>query len=284
MADIDDDIDRLYQGPLDAFTDARNALAKAAKRADVKTLAKPSLPAWAVNQLHWQHREVVDRLEDAAEAVRAAHQQALAGGKADIAAAEQAHREVLREAVAVAKDVLNTGGHPITAATLEAVRETLAALPSPEANGRLIRPLAARGLEALAGLVLAARVPGPVATRAAGPAAARESSHTAATPAARPVASRPTAVPPATKPAADSARAKAHRERESAREQALKEREANRHKAEAALAEAREALATADAAVEQAERDLASRQSERIAARNAVKTAQRSVEELSFGR
>ena len=45
-----------------------------------------------------------------------------------------------------------------------------------------------------------------------------------------------------------------------------------------------EALAEADAAVEQAERDLATRQARRVAAREAVKRAQRQVEELSFGR
>ncbi len=162
MADLDSDIDRLYQGPLDAFIDARNALAKASKVAAVKALVKPSLPAWAVNQLHWHQRALVDRLVAAAEAVRAEHQRALAGEKAAIAGAEQTHREVLREAVAAAKDVLTAGGHALTPGTLDAVRDTLSALPSPEANGRLTRPLTPRGLDALAGLVLAAR-PGPIA-------------------------------------------------------------------------------------------------------------------------
>ncbi len=57
-----DEVDRLYQGPLDAFIDARNALAKATRRADLKTLPKLSLRAWAVNQLDWHHQPVVDRL------------------------------------------------------------------------------------------------------------------------------------------------------------------------------------------------------------------------------
>ena len=67
MADLDSDIDRLYQGPLDAFIDARNALAKASKVAAVKALVKPSLPAWAVNQLHWHQRALVDRLVAASQ-------------------------------------------------------------------------------------------------------------------------------------------------------------------------------------------------------------------------
>lgn len=271
MAALDDDIDRLYQGPLDAFTDARNALAKAAKRADVKTLVKPSLPAWAVNQLFWQHRAVIDRLEAAAEAVRDAHQQALAGRRADIAGAEQAHLTIVREATALARQVLTAASHPVTPATLESVRETLSALPAPEAQGRLVKPLAPRGLEALAGLVLAARVPGPSA---------------APDPAPRPAVSQPPAPAAGRRPApvADAARLKAQQEQEKARESAAREREAQRKKAEGALADARDALTEADAAVEQAERDLATRQAARIAARDAVKKAQRLVEELSFGR
>jgi hypothetical protein len=254
MADLDSDIDRLYEGPLDAFIDARNALAKATKVAAVKALVKPSLPAWAVNRLHWHQRALVDRLIAASETVRAEHQRALAGEKAAIAGAEQAHREVLREAVAAAKDVLTAGGHAITPSTLDAVRDTLSALPSPEANGRLTRPLAPRGLEALAGLVLAARVAGPAAA------------------------------PPAGKAATGAAHTHAEREKAKAAERAAKEREAARRKADAALARAREALGAADAAVAQAERDLASLQTERVAAREAVKRAQRAVEELSFGR
>jgi hypothetical protein len=253
MADIDTAIDHLFQGPLEAFTDARNALAKAAKRPDVKALAKPSLPAWAVNQVYWHHREVIDRLVTASEAVRAAHERALAGESADIAGADQAHREALREAAAAAKAVLTGGGHALTPGTLDAIRDTLQALPSPDANGRLSRPLAPRGLEALAGLVFAARVPGPAA-----------------------------APPPVPRPAPSPAVGSASKAR--AADKAAKERAAARRKAEAVLAGAREALAEADAAVEQAERDLATRQARRVAAREAVKRAQRQVEELSFGR
>ncbi len=259
MADLDSDIDRLYQGPLDAFIDARNALAKASKVAAVKALVKPSLPAWAVNQLHWHQRALVDRLVAAAEAVRAEHQRALAGEKAAIAGAEQTHREVLREAVAAAKDVLTAGGHALTPGTLDAVRDTLSALPSPEANGRLTRPLTPRGLDALAGLVLAAR-PGPSAAPGA--------------PAPRPPAAKP--------PVADDDTARKRQAREA--EKAAREREARRTTADAALAKARQALADADEAVEQAERDLAARQAERVTARDRLKRAQRLVEELSFGR
>ena len=50
---LDVEIDRLYQLPLDEFTDARNALAKAAGKngAKVRGLRKPPVAAWAINQV-----------------------------------------------------------------------------------------------------------------------------------------------------------------------------------------------------------------------------------------
>jgi hypothetical protein len=266
MADLDSDIDRLYQGPIDAFIDARNSLAKATRVAEVKTLVKPSLPAWAVNQLHWHHRALVDRLVTAAEAVRAEHQRALAGEKAAIAAAEQAHREVLREAVAAAKDVLTAGGHALTPGTLDAVRDTLSALPSPDAAAGSRVAHAAR--HSMRSPDSCWRRGGPVAAPGA--------------PAARPPAATPVAKPGAKPAAADDDAARKRQAREA--EKAAREREARRKSADAALARARQTLADADQAVEQAERDLAARQAERVTARDELKRAQRLVEELSFGR
>ena len=130
-----------------------------------------------------------------------------------------------------------------------------AAVPfaSPEANGRLVRPLAPRGLDALSGLAVAAR-PGPA-----------------------PVVPRD---PPRATTDDAAARLRATR----AAEAAAREREARRQHAEAALAQARAGLARAEAAVDQAERDLVTRQAERLAARDALTRAQREFEGLSFGR
>jgi len=68
-ANLEDDVDALFKLPLTEFTGVRNNLAARLKRegrADdsnfVKALAKPSISAWAVNQLHWNHREAFDRL------------------------------------------------------------------------------------------------------------------------------------------------------------------------------------------------------------------------------
>src|SRR5947207_15981140 len=65
MAAPDDDaIDELYQAPLSEFTASRNALVKTRRGADatrVRTLAKPSAVAWAVNQVYWRARPVYER-------------------------------------------------------------------------------------------------------------------------------------------------------------------------------------------------------------------------------
>jgi hypothetical protein len=155
MAQLDDEIDRLYQLPAGEFVAARNALAKQAGpgAATVKNLQKPNAPAWAVNQLYWTRRKVFDKLIDAANKLRAAHSQMLSGKRADVTAAETAHRDAVKAASAEVREILSQAGDPATAATMMAVSDTLQALPGPERPGRLVRPLKPRGFEALAGLV-----------------------------------------------------------------------------------------------------------------------------------
>src|SRR3954451_19713893 len=51
---LEQEIERLYQLPLEEFTPARNALAKGStEAARIRALAKPPIGAWAVNQLYW---------------------------------------------------------------------------------------------------------------------------------------------------------------------------------------------------------------------------------------
>jgi len=167
--DIDADVDRLYQLPLDQFTGARNALAKELKRPAIKGLEKPSIAAWAVNQLYWKERSSYNRLTQAGERLRAEHRKLLTGKSADIRAAEQGHREALRTAVDKIKRLLNDSGHAATEATLTAVQETLEALPSDDRAGRLVKPLKPMGFEALAGIPSASLRAGPSASLRAGP-------------------------------------------------------------------------------------------------------------------
>jgi hypothetical protein len=115
--------------------------------------------------LYWKERRTYDRLTATAEQLRAEHRRLLTGKSADIRAAEQTHREAVRAALDSVKRVLHEGGHAATEATLTAVQETLEALPSDDAPGRLVKPLKPRGFEALAGLPQASgprgQAPGP---------------------------------------------------------------------------------------------------------------------------
>jgi hypothetical protein len=155
MPDQSDAIDRLYQSPLPEFTAARNEAAKAAgtEGAAIRALQKPSVPAWAVNQLYWRERRAWDALVRAAQDLRAAHRRQIAGRRADVDAAERAHREAVREAADRIRNLLREAGDVASASTMAAIIETLHALPSTEPPGRLTKPLKPAGLEALAGLV-----------------------------------------------------------------------------------------------------------------------------------
>ena len=155
MADADD-IDRLYQAPLAEFTAKRNELIKQAKGADkaeLRTLEKPTLPAWAVNQLFWRKRKSFDRVLDAAKRRRVEHGRQLSGKAAEIEAAESRHREAVRAALEDIREILQSAGEKDTPATMLAVGETLEALPERGQHGRLVKPLKPQGFEALAGLL-----------------------------------------------------------------------------------------------------------------------------------
>jgi hypothetical protein len=149
----------LYQLPLDEFTEARNTLAKELGQeggSEIRKLAKPPVPAWAVNQLYWGRRKAYDALVAAASALRNAHAQVLAGKRADLRAAGTAHEEALDEAVRSTIEILNNAGQPPTDSTKQAVINTLRALPATgEAPGRLARTLMPGGFELLAGLPIA---------------------------------------------------------------------------------------------------------------------------------
>lgn len=164
MPSSGDEIDRLYQLPLDEFTSARNALAKqSAAGAEIKALQKPSVPAWAVNQLYWQRRKAYDHLMAAAEKRRDAHARRLTGKASDVDAAEAAHAVALKKAAEEIRTLLSAAGDSATPATMIAVNDTLQGLPGDEPAGRLTRPLKPKGFEALAGLVSFAKALPPIA-------------------------------------------------------------------------------------------------------------------------
>src|SRR5262245_4553773 len=112
MADIDRDIERLYQLSLSEFTAARDDLAKRpdVDRAAIKRLQKPNIAAWVVNQLYWRERERYDALVRAAEKLRASQGAALKGKPADIAGAEALHQAALKAAIDRIRRLLSDAG------------------------------------------------------------------------------------------------------------------------------------------------------------------------------
>lgn len=166
---LDEAIDGVYQVPLDRFTAVRNELARArggAEAARVRSLPKPNVVAWALNQLYWFSRPAYDRLVTATAGLRAAQAAVLAGKAADLRGAEAAHREALRDTLEETVRLLEAAGHARTPDTLRAITAAFEALPWKEA-GRLARAPAASGFEALAGLAIAPAPPRPQAVPAA---------------------------------------------------------------------------------------------------------------------
>ncbi len=157
MADVvDEATERLYGLSLDEFTAARNAAAKElrgrglrAEADDVKALAKPTVPAWAVNQLTRRRHADLDEFLEAAEAAR----EAQLGGKPGAREAIERQREALARLVRAAREEL--GGTASEAVTTK-IRQTLeaAAVDDQAAehvrHGRLVKELEPAGFGTLA--------------------------------------------------------------------------------------------------------------------------------------
>ena len=160
------DVDALFQLPLSEFTAARNALAAKLKKAGsagdaeaVKALPKPSVAAWAVNQLYWRHRKEFDQLIATGERFRTAQATHLAGKSTDIRGPLNARREALAALSHLAADTLRSGNYSATPDMMRRVTTTLEALSTygslPEAPraGRLVDDVDPPGFETLAALV-----------------------------------------------------------------------------------------------------------------------------------
>src|SRR4051812_2131335 len=169
-----DDADALYGLPLEQFVPERDALAKrlrAEKRRDeadeIKALRKPSVAAWAVNQVVRSQPKAARALWDAGDALVAAQDDLLAGrgDAAGLRAAAEGEREALDGLLEAARGLLTSEGRDLGEGTIERVRETLhAAAIDPGAReevaaGRATREQAHSGLGAFG--EVAARAPAP---------------------------------------------------------------------------------------------------------------------------
>ena len=147
---LEAEIDALFRLPVAEFIAARKTLAARLKQAGrrneadrVKELAKPSISAWAVNQLYWQHREAFERLLATGQRFRKAQASGLAGKVAEMRGALDARREALSDLTQLATALLSDAGHSPTSDTMRRVTTTLeamsayASLPDAPAPGRL---------------------------------------------------------------------------------------------------------------------------------------------------
>ena len=168
---LEDDLDALFKLPLTEFTAARNTLAGQLKKggrggeADlVKALVKPSVTAWAVNQLYWTHREAFDRLIATGERFRKAQTSGLAQKVADMRSALDARSEELSNLSDLTTALLRDAGHNPASDTIHRITTTLealsayASLPNAPRPGRLSHDVDPPGFESLASFIPAAGV------------------------------------------------------------------------------------------------------------------------------
>jgi hypothetical protein len=168
----------LYGLPLGEFTAARDALAKELRAAGdqeaadrVKRLPKPSLAAWALDQVARRRAAVVARLLERGEALREAQQDALSG---DASALREAGRDLAEEVgrvVAEAVEVFQEAGREPGAVQVERMKATLrAAAADPELGELLRRGVLVTDLEPAGfGLDGVAEAPAPATRRRAAP-------------------------------------------------------------------------------------------------------------------
>jgi hypothetical protein len=160
MPSLEPSIDQLYQQPLADFVSARTALAKTLKGDDakrVKSLEKPTVVPWAVNQLYWHARPVYDRLLKSGAALRTAQIAALGGRTANVRGATDAHRKAVADAVAETVRLAAAAGlNPATDALSQTLEVLSLSATAPEAPGRLTKLLRPSGFEALAGVIVKA--------------------------------------------------------------------------------------------------------------------------------
>jgi chromosome segregation ATPase len=156
VPDLEQELDALYDLPLEEFTKARNDLATRLRKAhqseasaEVHALKKPSVVAWAANRLARDEPKLTAALLQAGELLRETQQRALSGNAqqdevAEVAAAE---RETIRALLTAAR---RRFGDRATSALLDKLSQTLrAAAVDPDARSLLERGRLTEELQAV---------------------------------------------------------------------------------------------------------------------------------------
>jgi hypothetical protein len=160
------DVDELYGLPLERFVPERNALAREQRNAglrdeatEVAGLRKPSVAAWAVNQLVRTQRRGVDDLFEAGDGLREVHDAVLEGrgDGSSLRGAVERERLAVEALIEAARGLLTSDGHELSPTIIDRVADTLHAAALDEdarrqvEDGRLERELRHVGLGAAAG-------------------------------------------------------------------------------------------------------------------------------------
>lgn len=166
----------LYGLPLEEFTPARDALAKDLKAAgrkdeaaEVKSLRKPTLAAWALNRVARDHPDAIEQLRAAGADLRAAQEEALSGDAGRLRDAGRALSDEIDRVGGLAADALRDAGRPATAAQQEKFAATLRTAAIDDAAGDVLAGgVLVDDLDAT-GFSLLASGSGQLSTRASSP-------------------------------------------------------------------------------------------------------------------
>ena len=283
---LDQDVDELFKLPLTEFIAARDSLAKRLKqngRADdaalVKALAKPSVSAWTVNQLYWNHRAEFEELLAAGQRFHKAQTSGLAGKVANMRGSLEARRAALAELSDLAASLLTHAGHNPSLDMIRRVTTTLEAISAYASVsdgptlGRLSQDVDPPGFESLAAFVPVPQKSVATGSRQKTP-TAREVRQLEETRQAR-IAAAKAAVQTAKKSLADA------RARAQGMESAQKKAHAETKQAEKQLRDAEERVKNARIALDAAERRSKSVASEAQEASKAVEDAKRTMEKAT---
>jgi hypothetical protein len=138
-----DEMDQLWGLPLEDFTRTRDDLSRKAKEEgdadgakEIRALRKPTVAAWAVNQLARHRPDDIRRLLGLGEAMRRAQREAFeGGGREALRTATAERRRLVDQLDDAAEEVLRDAGHGGSRAVLDKVAETLTATVGNQAVG-----------------------------------------------------------------------------------------------------------------------------------------------------
>jgi hypothetical protein len=166
---FDEAVDHLYGADLAAFTPERTRIARELREggdpagaAQVAKLKKPTVAAWALNQLARTHRRDVELLLDAGHRLRQAQQGVVGGGdRSSFEQAQKTERDVLRRLTQQASQLLGGASAQVLAQISGTLRAAAVSEEGREllARGRFTTPLQAEGFDVLGALPPARRTP-----------------------------------------------------------------------------------------------------------------------------